>query len=107
MVADSIEELHEFAEKLGIARKHFQDHRKPHYDISKAYKQRALALGAEEIDDRYLIYVLRGTYEDYIKQSIDKFFKEHGQKIKEGFNKMWDRQFLYDCWPVFKQQNEK
>lgn len=43
MIADSIEELHSMADKIGIQRKWFQNKGlHPHYDISKG--KRALAL---------------------------------------------------------------
>ena len=35
LVADTLQELHEFAEKVGLKRKWFQDHKDhPHYDIT-------------------------------------------------------------------------
>jgi len=48
--ADTVEELHEFAERLGLRREWFQC--KPgrpendHYDLGKTGRKRALALGA-------------------------------------------------------------
>ena len=53
MVADTVEELHEMAEKLGL-RKWFQkDPRMPHYDICKSKREEAVALGAREISYRW------------------------------------------------------
>lgn len=38
LMADTIEELHEFAECLGLKREWFQDHPKhPHYDVFSYY----------------------------------------------------------------------
>lgn len=47
LVADSIDELHGFAEKLGLKAEWFQ-HRAsyPHYDITIEVRARALGLGA-------------------------------------------------------------
>lgn len=60
MVADSLEELHQIAELLGI-RKYFQNkENKPHYDVCRAYKIKAINLGAKEIDDRDIVRILRG-----------------------------------------------
>jgi hypothetical protein len=52
--ADTLEELHEFAQRLGLRREWFQ--RKPgrpendHYDLSRAGRERALELGAIDED---------------------------------------------------------
>jgi hypothetical protein len=60
MVADTLEELHLMAENIWIAKRHFQNKKgKPHYDICKQNKQKALELGAIEVDDRDLIRLFR------------------------------------------------
>lgn len=71
MMATSLEELHGMADRIGIARKWFQDKRgAPHYDISKSKRELAVKLGAIECN-RYLIVPLmwywRGdiTLEDF------------------------------------------
>lgn len=56
MAADSLEELHEMAQSIGVAKKHFQNKKgKPHYDICKQNKKKAIKLGAKEVDDRKII----------------------------------------------------
>ena len=60
MIADSLEELHEMADKLKLKRSWFQDKpNRPHYDICKSYKQKALNLGAIEISDKEIIKLLK------------------------------------------------
>lgn len=54
MVADTLEELHTMADKIGIARKWYQGppdgkSRYPHYDIAKSKKAQAVFFGAKEI----------------------------------------------------------
>lgn len=52
LLADTIEELHAFANRLGLKRSWFQnqDHSLPHYDLT-AYKRKvAVIFGAVEID---------------------------------------------------------
>lgn len=62
MIADTLDELHGMAHKLGI-RNNFQDKPgKPHYDISKAKKQQAIKLGAIEISDKEIVRILRRRY---------------------------------------------
>lgn len=53
MVADSLEELHGMADRLGLKRQWFQGRAStPHYDICKSKRHQAVALGAEEVDYR-------------------------------------------------------
>jgi hypothetical protein len=45
--ADTVEELHAFAARLGLRREWFQNHPKmPHYDLTKSRREQALRLGA-------------------------------------------------------------
>jgi hypothetical protein len=47
LMADSLDELHDFAERLGLSRQVFQDKRSgAHYDIDIALRERALTMGA-------------------------------------------------------------
>lgn len=49
LIADSIEELHEFARAIGLKRDWFQGPPKarcPHYDLTSKRRERALARGA-------------------------------------------------------------
>lgn len=56
MIADSLEELHAMADKIGVNRKHFQDKKDaPHYDICRSKKQIAISLGAKQINDREIV----------------------------------------------------
>lgn len=44
-----LEELHQFAERLGLKRQHFQNHYLlPHYDLTPRKRLLALTLGARE-----------------------------------------------------------
>lgn len=46
MVADTFSELHDMADKIGLARKWFQG---DHYDVSMSLRRKAIAAGAVEI----------------------------------------------------------
>lgn len=51
LVADSLNELHDFARRLGLKRQWFQDQGfYPHYDVTMAVRERALRLGALDAD---------------------------------------------------------
>jgi hypothetical protein len=50
LMADTLDELHAFAEALGLPRRAFQDKRSgAHYDIDAALREHALRLGAVAI----------------------------------------------------------
>lgn len=49
LIADTLNELHEFAERLGLKRNWFQNKRVPHYDLTKNKRYQAVRLGAKEI----------------------------------------------------------
>lgn len=68
MVSDNLEELHAFADELGIAWKHFQDKDgKPHYDICKAKKAKALTMfGVKEVNDREIVSVLKNFHKAHV-----------------------------------------
>ncbi len=51
----NIDELHAFAERIGMRRERFQDKRIPHYDLTPAHRRLALACGAVEVDLRQAV----------------------------------------------------
>lgn len=56
LVADSIDELHAFAARLGLKREWFQERTMyPHYDVTVNIRERALTLGACSGDKRTII----------------------------------------------------
>ena len=59
LVSDtSFDELHAFAEQIGIPRRAFQG---DHYDVPTDYRDRAIALGAEAVTSRELVRRLRAA----------------------------------------------
>lgn len=61
MVADSVDELHAMAQRLGLKRQWFQISRNgmPHYDICQTKRQVAITLGAVEIDRRKMVQLMK------------------------------------------------
>ncbi len=57
LVSDtSLEELHSFAQSIGLKREWYQDHRHPHYDIMATWRlNRALAAGAVKVQSREIV----------------------------------------------------
>lgn len=62
LYADTTEELHAMAERIGVRRRWFQDREGfPHYDICKTKRARAVQLGAVEVDRRFTARFARGN----------------------------------------------
>ena len=60
MIADTLEELHAMADKIGMKRAWFQGNASwPHYDLSLTKKAAAIANGAIELDRRPFHEVLK------------------------------------------------
>jgi hypothetical protein len=60
MIADTVEELHEMADKIGVKRKWYQGDKtgKPHYDICSSKRKLAVEYGAKEITMREAVKIL-------------------------------------------------
>jgi len=62
MIADSPDELHAMADRIGVARKWFQEYPKAsfwHYDVAKSKRALAVTAGAIECDRRTFVEHLR------------------------------------------------
>lgn len=60
MFADTLDELHEMAAAVGMKRAWFQNHPSlPHYDLVPSRRQRAVALGAQEVTRREMSEFMR------------------------------------------------
>lgn len=57
--ADSVKELHEFADRLGLLRTWFQRGSLPHYDLTTGMRFKAIRLGAIEIDRERFVEIMR------------------------------------------------
>jgi hypothetical protein len=58
LVSDlSLDELHAFADRLGIPRRGFQG---DHYDVPAEFRLRAIAAGARPVASREIVRALRG-----------------------------------------------
>jgi hypothetical protein len=59
LLADSQDELHAMALKLGMDRRNFQTDGIPHYDLSLAKRDSAIAAGAQVIGRAQLLQLVR------------------------------------------------
>ncbi len=66
MTADSVNELHDMAESIGIRRRWFQYKKRfPHYDICMSKKKQAVNKGAKEVTMREMaIMKLNGIFKE-------------------------------------------
>ena len=53
--SDALQELHEFAKSMGLPCHWFQPRSSPHYDLSPAYRRKAIAAGATEVSNKDLV----------------------------------------------------
>ena len=83
MVAYTLQELHDFAELLGLSRKDFEDCSVPHYLVPKELREKAFSLGAKSslMQDLRQITTLRKRQE--AQSAIQKELrKKRGRKKK-------------------------
>ena len=59
LIADSVDELMEFALAMGLRREWFQPKSTPHFDLTADTRTRAVTMGAIELDRRGLIRKVR------------------------------------------------
>lgn len=71
LLADTVEELHAFAKKLGMRPGWFQPHlRYPHYDLTPGKREQALRLGAGSVTAREWIMRRRGKLPDHVNPAV-------------------------------------
>lgn len=59
MIADTPEELHDMARRIGMKRSWFQSGSFPHYDVSRTRRAMAVKLGAREVSSKQLVAIIR------------------------------------------------
>lgn len=69
LVADSLEELHDFARCLGLKRRWFQHQASyPHYDVTVAVREKALAMGAIDGDRLAIVTCARVLKAQFLRE---------------------------------------
>ncbi|MGJ7562303.1 DUF4031 domain-containing protein [Variovorax sp. GB1R11] len=72
LMADSIQELHEFAAGIGVSARAFhRGARHPHYDVTAAQRRRALQHGAAAISARDAVQIGRRAAEPARQAALD------------------------------------
>lgn len=62
MIADTLEELHDMAKKIGLKREWFQNTKTPHYDLTVSKRAMVVKLGAIELALRDFVEKKRSIY---------------------------------------------
>lgn len=70
LIADSIEELIEFGEAMGLRREWFQPKSSPHFDLTADGREVAVRNGAIEINQRELVKKLREIRSKEIQSNV-------------------------------------
>ena len=66
LFADNIDDLHIFAESLGLKKAWFQDdYRLPHYDLTKSKRIQAVKMGASEVSIKFTARRMRQAMKDF------------------------------------------
>ena len=61
MIADTLEELHAMADRIGVDRRWFHAKSSPHYDLCKSKRTMAVQAGALELDRHGFVTVIRNN----------------------------------------------
>lgn len=65
LAATDLDELHDFAQRLGLWRSWFQNKpNRPHYDVREEHYHHAVLLGAKPVKRRELVELLKQNYEN-------------------------------------------
>lgn len=59
MIADTLEELHAMADRIGLKREWFQERSFPHYDLIASRRERAIRAGAVPLTMRGFVLRMR------------------------------------------------
>jgi hypothetical protein len=79
------EELHAFADRLGLKREWFQKSASgPHYDLTARRRQRAIELGAIELEDRPFHAILKAWRQAALARIRAATTEDEKQAIRDG-----------------------
>ncbi len=83
LIADSLEELHVIAAKIGLKREWYQPSSSgPHYDLTKSRRDLAIKAGAIPLDDRPFHDILRAWLDSAIAAVVAAPTEEEKAQIR-------------------------
>ncbi len=70
LVADSLEELHQFAAKIGLKREWYQYHKSkyPHYDVNESRRVKAILNVAKPVSVREALQIAKKLREEELRK---------------------------------------
>lgn len=71
LLADTLDELHTFAQRLGLKREWFQRGSAPHYDLTASRHKLALELGAIRLDRVGVVALVRRLREQPLTERTE------------------------------------
>lgn len=83
MIADTNEELHEMAKRIGMKRSWFQTDLEPHYDFVSSKRNLAVRYGAIELEDRPFHEILKKWRAEAVAQIEAAKTEEERDKIRK------------------------
>jgi hypothetical protein len=95
-MASTLEELHSFAQSIGLKRHWFHNKRRrhhPHYDLKGRYVQLAIKAGSNVMTTRWLIifnHLHRAINEGKLKQVMEQYSKDHPPESQSA---KWSREY--------------
>jgi hypothetical protein len=67
LISADIEELHEFAQQIGLKNEWFQAKpTKPHYDVKGMMRKRAIESGAIEVSSKEIVILLKKNFQENV-----------------------------------------
>jgi len=85
LIADSNEELHAFAAKVGLKRSWFQRGTVPHYDLTANRRVVAVQLGAAEVSNREFATLIRKLKDPFIAAMRGTTDADERQRIRDHY----------------------
>lgn len=82
MVAYELDELHDFAKKLGLTKKDFEDCIVPHYLVPESLREEAFNLGAKSATSQDLRQITTLRKRQEAQSQIQKEVRKRGGKKK-------------------------
>lgn len=88
MLADTLDELFEMAERIGMRREWYQPTSFPHFDLATGRRKKAVGFGAIEVDRRRIVTIRRQLRTD--PSFLESMARHHAQfMIPVPFGGRW------------------
>jgi hypothetical protein len=83
LLADTEQELHEMAQRVGLKREWFQNHGTPHYDLCMSKRKLAIQAGAVEVDRKQMVALIRRLREGPPLSETNPYLRDPVERAKQ------------------------